>query len=274
MTEETKCLHNFDDEIPGWKDYIDKCKERVRLDNTAKLYDKRTKSFVEEFGFKSVFLRNLEICPKPKYLFLCMEPSLPQKGAKEIYFSPLFLHYCAWKYLCGEKFNYYISNLAKGCMENQHASKSARVRWPEWIELFKMELKLLKPEKIILIGSEFHKRIQAFPQIPEKLSSANYIAHYGRAHITRRNREYIGFKNMEDGDFKMDSPPKEADFAKELRDFAKKLKEHINPERCKITDSYYEELINYSLSEIERKLFVLYKYDFEHLKKTGKIPHL
>lgn len=273
MNEQKTIRPNFDREIPEWKGYISKCKKRVHLDNTEKLYDNKKRTFVEKFGSEAVFLSNLEICSKPKYILLAREPSLPQKGAETVCFFPLHLHYCVWKWLCGGNFNYYITDLAKGAMLVDVARKTENERYPVWLPLFEEELNLLKPEKIIFITHS--NATQGLLQNLEKLGKSlkkpctlNSLIHYSNRN-PQISKEYNHFKIEKMGYL----PAREA-FEAELRNFAKVLKEHLNQDRCNVADDYYETLINASLHATQRKVFAVYRYCFEQLKLKGKIPHI
>jgi hypothetical protein len=254
MSEPKTPPYNFKEDIKGWNEFLAKCEQRVRDDEN----ELRKKLENEKKGLKCEFLRNPEICLKPKYLLLGMEPSIPQKGAKEVCFFPLFLHYCAWKYLCDEKFNYYITDLAKGAMKTKYARLSEKERYSKWLPLFEDELKLLKPKKIIVIGNVLYKMIQKSQSISKKLKEAKHLVHYADRYKKSINEGYKALKENRLYDKK--------NLKKELKIFVEKLKEHLNPNRCNITNDYYKKLINDSLGKTERKVFAIYKHNFEQWK--------
>ena len=288
MNEETKPIESFED--ANWKIFIEDCKARVNKDNTEKLYDNGTKNFIEKFKYEAEFLHNPEICHRPKYLLLGMEPSKPQEeeGAGEVSFFPLFLHYCAWKYLCGKEFHYYITDFAKGAMpvknakdKKEHiriADESRNIRFPEWLQLVEREWKLLGKPEIILIGKyvyDWRDKINNKLKIKKSLSNCdirkgNFIYHYTTNRTAQLKKEYDYIK--EKMSINLDKYKFEE---KELRDFLDILKKHLNG-KCAVKPEYYEKLIEDLLKKAhwKDKVFPLYCYDFEQLKSRELIPHI
>ena len=250
-------IKSFDDQ--DWKNLVSEFKERVEKD--------------KKLGIDSVFLPIPEICPNPKYLLLGMEPSTPEKDEKtRMNFFPIFLHYCAYKYLGEKGFNYYISDFAKGAMPPPDARRTENERYPEWLSLFEKEWKLLGEPEIIVMGKTMYDIIKI--KFNGKFSGVNkirgYLYHYdGRGPIyVRKDYDYIINKNPSElNSYNL----KEA----ELREFAEKLKERLGP-RCILSPAGYEDLIEHSLKRPTERggiIFPVYSYAFERVSKGEKILH-
>ena len=246
-------IENFDD--PRWKGLISDFKERVELDK-------------QDLGIKSDFLYNLEICPKPKYLLLGMEPGKPEpeKGAGTTCFFPIFLHYCAYKYLCGGEFKYYISDLAKGAMDTKEANENREKRYLKWLPLFEREWKLLgKPEIIVMSKGLYDMLDKNGYRRNLNIRDDNYILHYSPLAASHLDKEYDKYIQPQSHPHKFEE--------KELRDFADKLKQHLGP-GCDVTSAYYElEIKRANTPYRKEKVFPLYSYDFEQVVNGKKIPH-
>jgi len=246
-------IESFDD--PRWKGLISEFKKRVELDN-------------QDFGIKSEFLYNLEICPKPKYLLLGMEPSKPEpeKGEGTTCFFPIFLHYCAYKYLCGGEFKYYISDFAKGAMDTEDAKKNRTKRYKGWLPLFKREWELLgKPEIIVMSKGVYNMLDKKGYRRNLNIRDDNYILHYSPLAASHLDKEYDKYIQPQSHPHKFEE--------KELRDFADKLKQHLGP-GCDVTSAYYElEIKRANTPYRKEKVFPLYSYDFEQVVNGKKIPH-
>jgi len=217
---------------------------------------------------------NPEICPEPKYLLLCPEPGSPQEGIRTACFFPPFLHYCAYKYLCDEKFDYYITDLSKGAMEKGYVDKTKKERYPVWLSLFEKEWKLLDRPKIIAVGSTLYDgMMNGFKDCNGKKHKfgcvQSYIFHFttGKG-ASRMKEEYENIKRIFP---KLDSYRLEES---ELKKFANILKEHLNLERCNVDSDYYEFLIKDSLKSHYRDIvFPVYRYNFEQFIEKGNIIH-
>lgn len=88
----------------------------------------------------------------------------------------LILHYCAWRYLCKENFNYHITDLCKGEMLTKAASRGRSKRWEEWLPYLMEELRLLRSTRTVIIG----KGLTAFLQRnqPAHFSDSLSVIHY------------------------------------------------------------------------------------------------
>ncbi|MCL2261468.1 MAG: hypothetical protein FWC15_08970 [Fibromonadales bacterium] len=287
MSEEIKPIKSFEDK--SWKDFIEKCKKQVDTDNSDRLYDDGTKNFVEKFNATATFLDYSKICCNPKYILVGIEPSSPQDGAEtsprdgvETVSFPLFLHYCAWKYLCGEKFDYYITDFAKGAMPTAAANDkdSQKARYPKWLPLFEQEWKLLGQPEIILMGKYFYGYrdednnklrlgYRKDGKLERTLSSCdirngNFIYHYTTDRTTALKAEYDyiskKFGNLDGYKFK----------ETELTNFKDELKKHLNG-KYKVCDRYYDNLLNESLKKThwKDKVFPLYSYYFKLLSEKS-----
>lgn len=139
--------------VRTFDEFVDLCKQRVSIDR-------------DKFGVDSEFLPNPEICLRPSFCLIGMEPSVKkggleqtrldiQQGYKNFLHSEedFILHYCAYTFLCNGLYDYNITDLAKGAMPTEYAKRTARARYPEWLPLLRSELKLLGNPKTIAIGN-------------------------------------------------------------------------------------------------------------------------
>ena len=133
--------------VKTWGEFVEACEKRVDLDN-------------EQLGIESEYVPQAKICSKPDFCLVAMEPGKirnkknwkwqKEKGYKA--FNNWHVNYCAYHYLCGGKFKYHITDLAKGAMPIKIARKTQTERYKNWLPLFKKELELLGNPKVIAIG--------------------------------------------------------------------------------------------------------------------------
>lgn len=261
----TKSQHNFDVEIPGWLDFTKKCEERVQQDR-------------KEFGIKSELMLNPEICTKPSYLLLAMEPS--GGGRSGVNFFPFFLHYCAYKYLCNGNFKYYITDLSKGGMSLENASDTQDERYKEWIELFKEEWELLSKPKIIVMGKILYNKINHLLSQITGFKNIPCINHYSGSGSSHIKKIYESIKKEKGEKFTEWHSRKPN--AEELRKFRDKLREHLDPKRYPETDINVKNhlFINVKPSKLEETLetisesnrFAVYRYKFENENEQTVAP--
>jgi hypothetical protein len=249
-------MNNFNDE--KWQDFIKACEDQVKRDN-------------RELNINSVFLLNSEICHNPKYCLIAMEPldkdlnELKRKigqGYKNFIegYEELILHYCAYHYL-GKKecFNYYITDLSKGSMTSADANNSRKERWPRWQNLLKEEMNLLGNPKLIAIGKSVY----------EFINNA-YIQHYSNNSTAARKREY-DYINGKFSDL-LDSYCDEIDKEKFKEFVIEKFIKHLNYQRKNEVEQILDK--GKGLTEARRKLFALYRHNFESMTEKGKVLHL
>ncbi len=110
------------------------------------------------------FKPNPVISDKPDFCLIALEPSLPEMGDKTTKvnyidllfmqsYNNLILQYCAYTYLCQNKFNYQITDICKTPLtQKEHTFRKAI--YPKWNELLRKELKYLNSPSIIAIGSK------------------------------------------------------------------------------------------------------------------------
>jgi len=114
----------------------------------------------------------------PHYIFIAMEPSTGSKSSEQENEKSknekmnfinskydLILHYCAYKYLCKNNFDYYITDIAKAPLLVKKANDDniERIkRWNSWADILLTELDIFgyKKEngaKIIAIGEKAYE---------------------------------------------------------------------------------------------------------------------
>jgi hypothetical protein len=88
-------------------------------------------------------------------------------GFKNFIWSPndAVLHFCAYKYLCNESMDYYITDISKGAMTSDDARKEKTQRYKRWRSLLQYEIELVSKNqqtRIVAIGrSGYPSRIIA-----------------------------------------------------------------------------------------------------------------
>jgi hypothetical protein len=129
------------------------CEDRVPQDN-------------EDFGITSFYLPNPFFTDAPKWCLVAMEPSLGGMTPEEFQLQldrgflnflwsegDFILHYCAFTFLCGQSFDYHITDISKGAMKTAVANSRRSERYGNWLALLKNELRLLNNPRLIAIGS-------------------------------------------------------------------------------------------------------------------------
>lgn len=137
----------------------------------------------------SFYIPNPYLCENPKYCIIALEPNL---GAltflKQIEFLSSFrnflLHYCAYHYLCADKYDYHFTDISKSAMESKDANGEG-IRnevYKNWFPLLKDELvvlssgKLANQPKIISIGVTVRSYLE---KSDIDFEIAHNIMHYG-----------------------------------------------------------------------------------------------
>jgi len=265
--------HNFDREITKWGEFIEDCKQRAN-DDEKELQQK----YGNEVEIKCGYMRSPEICPRPSYLLLGMEPPPTEELTKfEICYFPLFLRYCIYKHLCKEKFDFHITDLAKGSMSLNPIKTAAKkemqnYRYQKWLPLFAKEWELLGKPKIIVMGKElynkfydvnFFSNIKGIEDIRKNIHA--WVYHYSPIN-KYIEEEYDCIKTkFPELDFYQ---PNETTI-KDIIDFAEKFRDHLDTERHNQPDND----INAPLGEEKHKphnmkVFAVYRYHFEQFNSN------
>jgi len=245
---------NFEQEIPGWSDFMIDCEKQVAEDKKK---------------FYTAFFPSAVTCKKPRFCLVAMEPSLQGEKVEQVekevrigrrVFFPLIVTFCAWRYLCDEKYDFHIADLDKGAKNvDDYTRKTAPERWTNWLPLLERELELLdKPPIVIALG----KRLYKFLKNCKKIEIEEHeIEHYSE---TNKSNLEIRYKQIEKY-----SPFGSLPNLEDVKNFSKKYMEDFGDERY-----YSEEQImriidgdfKYGLSEIQKIIFALYKYEFTCIK--------
>ena len=242
---------------PKWQAFVKKCKKRVTDDN-------------KELGIESVFLPQSEICPKPKYLTIAMEPGMDsveemKKWIKMGYkgFVNFTIDYCAYKFLCGEKYQYQFVDFCKGAMTQEDAGNSKTQRYKNWLPLLKEEWELLGKPPIIAVGKGMYDILtREIKKYKFEMKIADYIIHYSRQTAGYRKKIYERFQLKS-------YLPKEENKIEMKKVIDELLKKN------ELKQSAISEIWNGKLyKDIEQEqLFALYKSNFKDFKTKGKIQH-
>jgi hypothetical protein len=247
-------MQSFKD--PKWQAFVKKCKKRVADDN-------------KELGITSIFLPQPKICPKPKVLLIAMEPGMKtkeetEKNIKEgnVGFVHFTIDYCAYKYLCGGKFQYQLVDFCKGAMTAKDAATKRLTRYKNWLPLLKEEWELLGKPPIIAIGKGIYNTINKISKekLGFKLKIHNYIIHYSGVANKYRQKEYDHFK--------LNSHLPNENAKAEMRKTIEKL---LKANGINAREEKWEKIIKRDIKRSQ--LLAIYKHNFEDFKIRGKIHH-
>jgi len=290
-------IESFDDS--RWLSLISRIEEQVKSDKeylVKEFRDKvnpneqKLKAKLDELDKEYLFPRVYpEICCKPEYLLLGMEPSGPREGAEKVSFFPLFIHYCAYKYLCKKefdgnscnncnrksnckgKFRYYITDLVKRRKTDIEKDQKEELRWSKWLPLFKDEWHLLGEPKIIVMSKMVYDKIKNEFKDKNGKTICDFVYHYTddptKKSYKLLKEEYDKYILSQSNSYKLNET--------ELEEFAKKLEEHLGS-KPEISLGHYKKMINDTLyNEYHREIvFPVYSYQFEQVAKGEEIPHI
>jgi len=274
---------NFEQEIPGWRDFMIACERQVAKDKRE---------------FDTTFFPSVVTCKKPKFCLVAMEPSKQKdefeqvekdvKNGRRVFF-PHHVTYCVWRYLCGEKYDFCITDLDKGMKRVDVAKNTQYKRWTTWLPLLKNELELLGNPIIISFGSELGYFLD------ENLKIKYILKHYSEQNesleeeykrIKKTNpkellypdKEYLTPDEQENLE-RLRKNPDEADQIifnslpniEDVKNFAKKYREDFGDQ------GYYSEAriakiieddFKYGFKKFDKIVFALYRYQFTLINKA------
>jgi len=281
----------FEQEISGWSDFVADCEKQAAEDRKN--------------GFDTTFFPSVVTCKKPKFCLIAMEPSLQGEKSEQIekdvrngrrVFFPHTVAYCAWRYLCGKKYDFYITDLDKGVKSVKAASGTKKERWTNWLPLLEKEFDLLgNPPITISLGHGLYDFL-----CENGIKIGHKIQHYSEVNEKNLRRDYEQLKRdfpekllYPDKELK-DLTPEEQENLKELKmnpnkanqiifdslpkmeemkDFAKKYREDFGDERY-YSEAKIAEIIETDFksdfSEIQKIIFAIYRYKFAFINKTER----
>jgi hypothetical protein len=241
-----------------WLAFVEKCKKRVLADN-------------KEFHIKSIFVPQPETCRKPYYLIVGMEPMLQNFGKmkKEIKeedyigFVHFGIDYCAYKFLCDNKYKWQLVDFCKGAMTSKNAKIKSNERYKKWLPLLEEEWKLLGKPPIIVVGKKLYNFIKSHLWNELKADvNLHYILHTSGACNGHRQKEYDHFK-LNDNWFNEEAKS-------EMVLVIEKMFKPYQFNECRL-----KKMEKNLCKDIQRTtLLTLYKHNFQDLKKKGKIEHV
>jgi len=235
-------IENFKDK--RWTDLVESFKKRIEEDKIV-------------FNCKSVYVKLPEICPKPEYLLIGMEPGPGDDLDKDPEYcnfiaskEDFIIHYCAYYYLGNEGFNYQMTDMAKGGISIKNAELTRDKRYEIWLPYLKKELLLFGNPKIIFIGKGLYNAWNSkfFTYKRE------FILQHGGSARGHVKNYYNKIKNIEK--YRPDDKVKQ-----KMKDLAVTLMEmqnyssNLKNERLKIFDKDF--------TEQDKILLSVYRYDFE-----------
>ncbi len=226
-----------------------------------KLYKKADK-LAKKQG--SVFLPNPIFTKRPKYILIAMEPSMRNSLSKMKEYinnggvnfmgkrEDIILHYCAYRFLCKNKFKYYITDLSKAPIKGKAASKNRFERYDKWFKILQDEIKFFKCKKLIAIG-----KTSVLKYLKQKKSNCPYIYHYSwKARNSIKNycnKNNIGLTNVT---------------IENIKNFQLTLYQKTNIE-IKIIEKRIKRNFNKRLSKPQKLLISYYKHEFEKIKRAS-----
>jgi len=252
----------FEQEIGSeWSDFVKDCITQVKTDKD------------DLKNNKIAYFPSAEICSKPDFCLIAMEPPLNEKkltinqiekevqDGHKIFFPPI-VSYCAFRYLCNGKYNFYITDLDKGAKKINNDKL-----WDNWLPLLKKELKLLGNPVTISLGKDLWREM-----CKNGLEVKHWVYHYamGRIACRRRKKYELIKKEFPREDMSFETLPKPEDIKK----YTKELKEKFG---AKFAPSYYtakqiendleEDFSKSDFSEDEKILLAYYRYEFTRIRK-------
>jgi hypothetical protein len=179
----------------------------MRIDRTFSTayrdLEERMKALAEADG--DIFLPNPEPEDPVQFVLICMEPSLGrwarsedqarsrvQAGFRNFVSSidDFILHFCIQRYLCGPGQRYHITDLSKGAMVVERASRARFQRYDRWYALLQEEIDLVATPsaRIIAVGNVVaeHLERRGFPR------PFTRIIHYSSLAGSARSAGIIG----------------------------------------------------------------------------------
>jgi len=235
---------------PRWKALIEKFEKRIEED-------------IKEFDCWSTYVELPEICPKPEFCLISMEPGPGKDRKKPEYRNfiankrDFILNYCAYHYLGAKRLNYQITDMAKGGILINDAKKTQSARYKKWLPLLKEELELLGNPKIIFIGKglyDLNKKENYFP-----VSDVRYILHHSGAN-TKHVNSYFDKSIPNNKKYELPKNVKE-----EVKEIAIMLMEKHNYS-VKIKEEILKKQFRKEFTEQDKRLLTVYRYDFENCR--------
>jgi len=246
--------------------------DRELLSNDlAKLTKKKIpKEQIKEFLEKSHFHAYPPISYTPKYCLVALEPNYGLKETEnEINYHftgsqrTLLLNFLVYE-LCGNKFDYHLTDICKTPMSSGLANKVRKDLYAykeeniqSWYELFEQEIQLFKDVKIIPIGATVEKYLQNVNNI----CLLKPIFHYGTQLNATFNEEF------EKRNLSLETVNK-ADFIENLVEFSKKLFIHLNFDKAMI-DKKIDILFQKGVSDFIIKKYLVYTEQFKEIAKDN-----
>lgn len=219
-------------------------------------------------GVHSIYLPNTVFTEKPKYCLITAEPSLSgmppaafqgliDRGFTNFLFSrgDFVLQYCAYKFLCGENFDFIVTDLSKGAMTVNNAGVRRDTRYNAWLAILQQELMFYGNPRKIAVG----RVVETFLD-NNRLEAELYTRHYSG----NNNADFKNFYDQHPEDQHLAN-----DLDERLRDFIEELFSKIN---------YPDDLRHETLNRIFRNplpisskgMSLEYRHEFLALVQLGE----
>lgn len=245
----------------------------------------------EEHGLKCVYLPNIRPVGKVDYILVALEPIIATRnkindkekfrrfvelckgGFKNFIWSPndAVLHFCAYKYLCNESMDYYITDISKGAMTSDDARKEKTQRYKRWRSLLQYEIELVSKNqqtRIVAIGrSGYPSRIIASNRVGMGKPVARKILHYSENNNPRFREKVVSYPG---GDRLYESFRKTFDHQHFLEFFKEQiLSPNIKRETQKLAKEFYGfnpcASLSEQISDSQLMRAFVYKREFDEL---------
>lgn len=147
--------------------------------------------------------------PKPEgpvqYVFICMEPSLGGRSARELQtrieagarnflnsVEDFVLHFCARRYLCGPGERYHVTDVSKGAMPVSRADANRRGRYNRWYSLLQKEIELVTTSsaRCFAVG----RSVEEFLEKQDFRWPLRYLLHYSPQAARARSEGIEGYE--------------------------------------------------------------------------------
>ena len=266
----------------------------AKYDSLEKRMIHQIRNDEKELDLKCVYLPNIRPVREVDYILVALEPIIATRniendkekfrrftelcngGFKNFIWSSndAVLHFCAYKYLCSESMNYYITDISKGAMTSDDARKEKTQRYKRWRSLLEDEIDLVSENqqtRIVAIGTGgYPSRIIEGKRAGMGKTVSCKILHYSDNN-TPRFREEV--RSSPDGHRLYESFKKTFDHQHFLEFFREQiLSPNISRETQKLAEEFYGfnpfVSLRKQISDSQLMRAFVYKREFDQLHRN------